>query len=173
MLVTSCSSSSAVPSSTSTPTAVVLSPTYAKGAGFPKTLSAARKSAVTSEKGCSSTIGAAYADSVKKTALISSVLICDSPTSASAALADIKNHYGVDSAIAVPVGLGTSAFATASDVPQYLMAWQTGSKVAITAIDVNLAASSTTSSTVASAPLTTTQAKTLGQAAEAQNALMK
>jgi hypothetical protein len=173
LLATSCSSSSAVPSSTSAPATAVLSPTYAKSAGFPKTINAAKKSAVTSQKGCSSTVGAVYADSAKQTALISSVLNCDSPTSASAALADIKKQYGADSAIAIPKGLGISAFATASIAPQYLLAWQTGSKVAITAIDVDLAASGTTSSTVASAPLTSAQEKTLGQAAEAQDALMK
>ena len=172
LLAAACGSSSAPPSS-STPAAEVLSPAYAKSAGFPKTLNAAKQSTVTSQKGCTSTVGAAYTDSVGQTALISSVLTCDSPASASAAFTTIKKHYGADAAIAVPKGLGTSAFATASIAPQYLMVWQTGSRVAITAVDVNLAASRTTSGTVASPPLTSAQEQTLGKAAEAQNASMR
>ena len=173
LLATACGSSSTAPPSTSTPTGAVLSPAYAKSAGFPKTYSAAKKSAVTSQKGCSSTVGAVYTDSVSQTALITSVLNCDSAGSASTAFTAIKKHYGADAAIAVPKGLGASAFATARIAPQYLLVWQTGSKVAITAVDVNLAASRTTSSTVASPPLTKAQETTLDQAAEAQNALMK
>jgi hypothetical protein len=114
-----------------------------------------------------------YEDSVKQTALIASILNCDSAASASTALSAVKKQYTTDTAIAVPKGLGISAFATASIAPQYLMVWQKGSKVAITAVDVNLAASSTTSSTVASPPITTAQEMTLYRAAEAQNALLK
>jgi hypothetical protein len=128
---------------------------------------------VTSQKGCSSSVGVAYADSAKQTALISSVLNCDSAASASTAFSAIKKHYGADAAIPVPEALGSSAFATASIAPQYLMVWQRGSKVAITAVDVDLSASTTTSSTVASPPLTSAQKMILGQAAEAQNALMR
>jgi hypothetical protein len=175
VLAAACSSSTASPSSTAAPTAAdaVLSPNYAKSVGFPKTLRPAKTSAVASQKGCSSTVGAVYEDSVKQTALITSVLNCDSAASASTAFITIKKHYGADAAIAVPQGLGATSFATARIAPQYLMVWQTGSKVAITAVDVNLAASGTTSSTVASPPLTKAQETTLSRAAEAQNALMK
>jgi hypothetical protein len=175
ILATACSSSSTSSTTTtaSAGTSSVLTPSYAKSAGFPKTLDAAKKSAVTSQKGCLSTTGAVYEDAAGKTALISSILNCDSTASASTAFSAIQKHYAADTAIAVPKGLGTSAFATASIAPQYLMVWKTGSKVAITAVDVNLAASSTTSSTVASPPITAAQAATLARAAEAQNALMK
>lgn len=176
VLATACSSSSTSSTSTtaSTATSSVLTPSYAKSAGFPKTLDAAKNSAVTSQKGCLSTTGAVYEDSAKQTALISSILNCDSAASASTAFSAIQKHYAADTAIAVPKDLGTSAFATASIAPQYLMVWKTGSKVAITAVDVNIAASSsTTSSTVASPPITTAQATTLYQAADAQNALLK
>jgi hypothetical protein len=175
ILATACSSSSTSPTSTTGPTAAatVLSASYAKSAGFPKTLDAPKKSAVTSQKGCSSSVGAVYEDSAKQTALIASVLNCDSAASTSTAFSAIKKHYAADTAITVPKGLGSSAFATASIAPQYLMVWHTGNKVAITAVDVNLAASQTTSSTVASPPLTAAQETTLGQAAEAQNALLQ
>jgi hypothetical protein len=175
VLAAACSSSATSPTSTTPPTATssILSPSYAKGAGFPKTLDAAKKSSVTSQQGCLSTTGAVYEDTAGQTALISSILNCDSAAHASTAFTAIQKHYAADKAIAVPKELGTSAFATASIAPQYLMVWKTGSKVAITAVDVNLAASSTTSSTVASPPITTAQAMTLYQAAQAQNALLK
>ena len=171
LLATACGSSSA----TSTPPsgAVVLTPAYAKTAGFPVTLDPAKTSAVTTQKGCSSSVGAVYADQARTTGLIASDLNCDSAASAAAAFAVIKKHYGVDAAMAVPKGLGTSAFGTASIAPQYLMVWQTGNKVAITAVDVNLAASASTSSTVASPPLTQAQEGILARAAEAQNALLQ
>jgi hypothetical protein len=171
ILATDCSSSSGVP--TPTPTGTILTPTYARSAGFPQTVNAAKKSTVTSQKGCSSSVGAVYEDSVKQTALISDVLNCDSAASASAAFSAIRKHYGADAAIAVPTGLGRSAFATASIAPEYLMVWRRDNKVAITAVDVNITASGTTSSTVASPPITAAQEMTLYRAAEAQNALMK
>jgi hypothetical protein len=71
----------------------------------------------------------------------------------------------------VPKALGASAFATSSNAPEYLMIWQAGSKVAITAIDVDVKASTTTSSTVASPRLTQSQLTTLGVAAVQQNSL--
>jgi hypothetical protein len=171
IVATACGASSATPARTSK--AVVLTPTYAKGAGFPNTLSAAKQTAVTSQKGCPSSVGAVYADAAKQTGLISSILNCDSATSAATALSVIHQHYGVDPAIGVPQDLGPSAFATASIAPQYLMVWRAGNKVAITAVDVNLAASTTTSSTVPSPPLTQAQQETLVRAAEAQNALLR
>ena len=171
VVAASCTTSSATP--TTTPTAIVLTPSYAKSAGFPKTLRAATTSPITSQKGCTSTAGAVYENPATQTALISSILNCDSATSASSAFTLIHKHYGADAAIAVPKGLGTSAFASASIAPQYLIAWHRGSRIAITAVDVNIAASSSTSSTVPSPPITTAQEMTLYQAAQAQNALLK
>ena len=165
-----CGASSAAP--TTTPTAIALSPTYAKSAGFPKTLRAAKSAPITSQQGCTSTVGAVYEDSVNQTALITSLLKCDSPASASSAFALIHKHYAADPGIAVPKGLGASAFASSSIAPQYLMVWHTGSKVAIVAVDTSLAASRTTTSTAASPPLSKAQEMTLYKAAEAQNALL-
>lgn len=174
-LAAACTSSASTATSTTVSTAAagILTPAYAKDAGFPKTLSAAKTSAVSTEKGCSISVGAVYQDSVKKTALITSVLKCDSAAAASTAFTTIKTHYGADATLIVPQGLGASAFATSRIAPQYLLVWQRGSKVAITAVDVNLAAARSTTGTVTSPPLTKAQENTLDQAAEAQNALMK
>jgi hypothetical protein len=153
------------------PAASVLSPSYASSVGFPKTLQAAKKSVSTTEKGCSNTVQAVYEDSARKTALISEVLNCSSAESSSTVLAGARKQVAIDPALTVPKVLGASAFATASQAPEYLVVWQSGTRVAITAIDVDVAASASTSSTATAVPLTKSQGRTLGQAAAQQNSL--
>jgi hypothetical protein len=171
LIVTSGGSSTSPTTTSLAASASVLNPSYARSVGFPKTVQAAKKSSVTDQKGCSSSVEAVYEDSGAKTGLISDVLNCKSAASAASALATARKHVAIDSSVTVPKELGASAFATASNAPEYLVVWQAGNRVAITAIDVNVAASSSTSSTVASAPLTQTQADTLGHAAVQQNSL--
>ena len=55
-----------------------------------------------------------------------------------AALAVARKHVTLDSSVAIPKQLGTGAFATDSNAPEYLLVWQAGSRVAITAIDVDV-----------------------------------
>ena len=170
---TAASMASVAAAATPSPTAIVLSAKYAKTAGFPRTLRPAGSAPITSQKGCTKTVGAVYEDAAKQTALITSILICNSPAAASSAFALIHKHYATDTGIAVPKSLGTTGFASSSIAPQYLMAWHTGSRVAITAIDVDVAASRTTTSTVEPPPITTAQRMTLFKAAQAQSALLK
>jgi hypothetical protein len=154
-----------------TPAASVLSPSYARSAGFPKTLQTAKKTSVTDEKGCTNSVEAVYEDTEGQTGLISDVLNCKSVASASTALAAARKQVATDRSMTVPKELGTSAFASASNAPEYLVVWQAGTRVAITAIDVDIAASANTSSTAASHPLTKSQGTTLGHAALEQNSL--
>jgi len=53
------------------PSASVLSPTYARSVGFTKTYRAAAKQAVTDEKGCSTSVESIYENTTSKTGLIS------------------------------------------------------------------------------------------------------
>ncbi len=69
-----------------------------------------------------------------------------------------------------PKQLGSSAFITSSDAPEYLVAWQAGTRVGVTAIDVDVPASSTETSTAPEA-LSTAAATTLSTAAVHQNSL--
>jgi hypothetical protein len=147
----------------------VLSPTYAKSIGFPKTLQAAKKVKVTSEKGCTQSTQAVYENTTTKTGLISETLQCTSKTAASAALSGARKQATVDTTVKAPKQLGSSAFVTASDAPEYLLVWQNGTRVGITAVDVDVVATESTSAS----PLSTAQAKKLGNAAVKQNSLYR
>ncbi len=163
-------------SSTKPPTALgasasVLDAGYAEHIGFPKTVQVAKQTTVTDEKGCTSSVEAAYEDAGSKTGLISDVLNCSTKASASAALAVAREHAVVDSSLAVPKQLGTAAFAAHSHTPEYLIVWQAGTRVAIEAIDVDIAASTSSTSSSSAAPLTLSQDRVLAAAALEQNSL--
>jgi hypothetical protein len=151
------------------PAASVIGADYAKSIGFPKTVQAAKKSVTTQEKGCSTTVEAVYEDAADKTGLVSDVLECKTTASATSALAAVRRQITVDRSLSPPKALGSSAFATATNAPEYLMVWQSDTRVAITAIDVDVTATSSTPSTAT--PLTTAQIQTLGQAALHQDSL--
>ncbi|MGD0393338.1 MAG: hypothetical protein ABSC41_11920 [Acidimicrobiales bacterium] len=151
--------------------ASVLDAGYARHIGFPRTVQAAKETSVTKQKGCTNSVDAVYEDAGAKTGLISDVLNCDSKASASAALTAARKHAVVDSSVAVPRQLGAAAFATDDGGPEYLLVWQAGTRVAIEAIDVDIAASTTSTSKTSAAPLTQSQGKTLATAALEQNSL--
>ena len=163
-----------VASGGSTPTAspssktTVLTASYAKSVGFPKTYRPATKTKVTDTKGCSDSDEVVYEDAAGDTAMISDTLDCSSATSAASALASARKQVQTDPHFTLPTQLGSSAFATASNNPEYLVAWQAGSRVAIVALDVNVKA---TSSKTAPKALSTSQQHTLVDAAVQQNAL--
>ena len=158
----------------STYAALVLNSTYAKSVGYPKTVQAASRQAVTNEKGCSASIGAVYEDAVGKTGLISDLLKCNSPASAAKVLTTFRRSIHVATSISVPMQLGTTA-PTASSAPEYIVAWQVGSGVALSAIDVDIAASSnsseSSSGSATSKSIARYQVKVLTDAAVQQNSL--
>jgi hypothetical protein len=175
LLLAACSSSSTStgPSKSTTTTSAsglpaVLDAAYATSIGFPKTVQAAKSEAVTDEKGCSMSVAAAYEDAAEETGLLSDVLKCKSSTSAANALALLHKKATSVPAITVPKELGSAAFATKSDGSEYLVVWQAGSNVAITALDVDVRATSTTTTFP---PLTAAQGQTLSKAAVKQNSL--
>jgi len=151
----------------------VLSARYAKAIGFTKTVEAAKAAKVTSQKGCTESYEAVYEDAASQTGLVSETLQCNSKAAATKALTTARKQVKVDSSFKAPKKLGSTAFVTATNAPEYLLAWVAGSKVAITAIEVDIAASTSTStsSTVAPAPLTSAQMKILTSAALKQNSL--
>jgi hypothetical protein len=156
------------PNTALTPAESVLSPAYARSVGFSKTYRAAAKEAVTNEKGCTSSVEAVYEDTATTTGLISDLLHCKSVSSASAVLAAFRKQVHIDGAISVPSQLGASAFATASNAPEYLVAWQVGSGVALLALDTDTAASS---SSAKAPPISKSQTKVLEESAVQQNSL--
>jgi hypothetical protein len=155
-----------------TPAASVLDAGYAKSIGFPKTLQAAKKTKVTTQKGCTDSVESVYEDAGAKTGLLADVLNCNSEGSAAVALAAARKQVTVDRLVQVPSELGKTAFATASDAPEYLIAWQVGTRLVFTAIDVDLKASLGTGTGKSLKTLTVAQKKTLAQAAVDQNSLV-
>jgi hypothetical protein len=156
---------------TADPGSLVLAPGDAKSLGFATTVQKAKKTSVKDQKGCTDSVEAVYEDSAKQTGLVSDVLICKSTAAASTALATARKEVTVDSSLQAPQGLGSEAFATASNAPEYLMVWRAGTKVAITAIDLDVTASSTSTTAGSPPPLTAAQEATLKQAALHQNSL--
>ena len=167
-------SQQSAPNLGSAPSALVLNSAYARSVGYPKTVQAATKGPVTNEKGCTTSIEAVYEDAAGKTGLISDLLKCNSPASAAKVLANLRKSIHIDTSIGVPGQLGTSAFATASSAPEYLVAWQVGSGVALSGVDVDIAASSSSSGSsgsTTSKSITRHQVKVLTGAAIQQNSL--
>ena len=112
-----------------------------------------------------------YEDLSNQTALISEVLNCKTSADATASLVSGRKEVQIDTSFRIPKELGTSAFATATEKPEYLLVWTVGTKLAIVGLDVSVTASSSTSSTVPSKPITKTQQETLIEAALKQNSL--
>lgn len=167
--LSACGSSGSSADTPLSPAASVLGAAYAKSLGFSETVQPAKSTAETSQKGCTKTVEAVYENAANKTGLVSDVLECGSAGSAKAALGGVRKAVTVDPSVTPPKALGSSAFATATNAPEYLMVWQSGTRVAITAIDVDVTATSSTPSTTV--PLTAAQIRTLGQAALHQNSL--
>jgi hypothetical protein len=161
-------SGQSTPTASQSPKTTILSASYAKSVGFPKTFRKATKTKVTDTKGCSDSDEVVYEDNAGDTAMISDTLECSSATSAASALASARKQVQTDPHFTLPTQLGSSAFATASNDPEYLVAWQAGTRVAIVALDVNVKA---TSSKTAPKALSTSQQHTLVDAAVQQNAL--
>jgi hypothetical protein len=155
-----------------TPAASVLDAGYAKSIGFPKTLQAAKKTKVTTQKGCTDSVESVYEDAGAKTGLLADVLNCKSEGSAAVALTAARKQVTVDRSVQVPSELGKTAFATASDAPEYIIAWQVGTRLVFTAIDIDLKASLGTGTGKSLKTLTVAQKKTLAQAAVDQNSLV-
>lgn len=145
---------------------------YAKSIGFPRTLEAAKKTRVTTQKGCTDSVESVYEDAGATMGLLTEVVNCNSERSATAALAVARKQMTVDKTVRVPQELGRSAFATANLAPEYLIAWQSGTRLVFTAIDTDVKASS---STTGRSPTswTPSQRRTLMRAAVQQNALLK
>jgi hypothetical protein len=153
--------------------AYVIGPKAARALGFPTTLRAAKQSKATGVKGCTTAVDAVYLDATKQTGLVSEVVNCTSSTAASGAMATVRKRLTSDRSIPVPNALGTGAFATSVEAPQYLLVWRTGSHLGFTAFDTDVPAttSTSTSSTAVLPPITTTQEALLGRAALAQLAI--
>lgn len=155
-------------------TSTVISAAYAKHAGFPTTVIAARSSSHTQEKNCPVSAEAAYSNASTNAGLVSETLTCKTTAAATQAFRQAKTTAKAEAHLKLPKVLGKAAFLTAAQSPQYSLIWHHGSKVGVTAIDTNVSASASPSSAAAKpAPvaITAAQTKTLIAAAVSQNRL--
>lgn len=127
---------------------------------------------MTIQKGCSDSVESVYEDASAKTGLLTEVLDCKSTRSAAAALAAARREVALDKSLQVPTELGKTAFATNSEAPEYIIVWQAGTRLAFTVIDVDLKASSSTTTSGSSKALTASQRKTLTDATIQQDSLL-
>jgi hypothetical protein len=156
---------------TPSPSATVLDASYANSLGFSKTYESAKRSTATGQEGCSGSVESIYENLGNQTALISESVSCKTSADATASLTSGRKEVHVDPGLKIPTQLGTSAFATASEKPDYLIVWTAGDRVAIVGLDVNIAATSSTASTKASKSITKAQEEVLVNAALKQNSL--
>jgi len=174
--ISSLALNAAVPAiaSASTPvTRNVLGTAAAKKLGFPVVVDTPR-SRTTTQQHCTKGAEALYESANGQTGLVSDLLVCSSPSAATAAIVTVRHKGTSDAAIPLPRALGKDAFATGTDAPEYLIIWQHGDKVGLTALDTDVPASDPESASADVAPpaITPAQIKVLVRSAVAQNALL-
>jgi hypothetical protein len=169
------------PAADASTNSVVASPTKglivaskASRLGFPMAVGKPFSSKKTGVAGCTNGAEARFANTAKATGLISEVLVCKSASVPAGVLKKERNASAVSAAMKPPKMLGTTAFERLAGQSTYGIYWQRGRILEFVAIDINIAASSTTSSTTATVtPLTQDQQRTLSNAALAQDAAAK
>ncbi len=152
----------------------LLPSSYAKKAGFTKV---ARKVATSSKTGLNSCPDGAretFESASGQTALGSEVVACTTNKAAAALLSGSRSGIPVTSAHP-PKQLGSSAIEQLSDVSLYQIFWRRGSIVEAVALNINVAATagSSTSTSIATLPITPAQQKVLSSAAVKQDAELR
>jgi hypothetical protein len=162
-----------VASATTPATNNVVKAAYAKKLGFAKVVVAPKSSTKTEEKNCGNSAEAIYESTNGQVGMISEALICSTPAAAATALKQARSEATPDTTIAVPKALGSTAFGTSTEAPQYTVVWQHGSKVGVAAIDTDIPASASETPEAGSyPPITAAQTKMLTALAVYQNGLM-
>ncbi|MHB1711675.1 MAG: hypothetical protein ACYCV7_09765 [Acidimicrobiales bacterium] len=166
-----CGHATPSPSAPTSPTASVLGASYAKSLGFSKTVAAPKAVSDSKQPNCPKSVESAYEDGAGKTWLVSETLLCSSKAAAAVAFGDVTKHMARDTAVAAPKALGSSVLITATGAPQYTIIWQHGTRVGLTALNVDVHPAASTSTHAAASSLTTKEAGILSAAAVAQNNL--
>jgi hypothetical protein len=147
----------------------------AKALGFPKVAQKPTGSSKTGQAGCPKGAEAAYEDSANQTGLIAEVLACNSTKVAATTLSGQRKAKTLPTSLTPPTALGPTAFERATSQTTYAIVWQRAKILSVVAIDINVPASSSTSTTAptAATPLTAKQQQTLSAAALAQDKKLK
>jgi hypothetical protein len=158
---------------TASPAKGLLTAAEAKHLGFTKTADKPVTSSNTRVTGCGKGAQVAFEDASGSTGLISQVLVCKTPKVAAGLLKKEKS-VGTAAALKPPKQLGSAAIEREASASTYAIYWQRGKLLELVALDTNVkAASSSTTTSVPAVPLTAPQQQTLVKSALKQDGATK
>lgn len=158
------------------PSKGLLATAQASRLGFTKVAGKPTTTTKTGVTGCGKGAEAAFEDSTGATGLLSEVLVCKSANVAGR-LMKAKKAGSTSSAAMPPKQLGSTAIELASQGTTYAIYWQRGTVLEVVALNTNVPASASSTTTTSApgpvTPLTSQQQQTLSNAALAQDAAVK
>ncbi len=156
----------------SAPTKGLLTAREAGRLGFPTAVGKPVSSKKTGVTGCSSGAQVEFEDAKRATGVVSEVLVCKSAGVPASLIVKAKKANAASPNLKAPKSLGANALERAAGSSTYVITWQRGRLLELVAIDVNIPASSTSTTSTAGSttPLTTKQQGILSKAALQQDA---
>jgi hypothetical protein len=150
----------------------LLPASYATKAGFTDVAEKATTTSKTGVKSCPSGAMEAFQSTTAPTGVASEVVGCTTSKAAAAVLKGVRSSGSVTSS-RLPKQLGPSAVEVSGGGSTYAIYWQRGEIVELVALTTNVSANgaSSTSTTIATPPITAAQQKVLSSAAVEQDAL--
>ena len=133
-------------------------------------------SSKTGQAGCPKGTESAYEDGADRTGSDrGGPRTCNSTKVAASTLSGQRKAKTLPTSLTPPTALGPTAFERATSQSTYAIVWQQAKILSVVAIDINVPASSSTSTTAptAATPLTAKQQQTLSNAALAQDKQLK
>jgi hypothetical protein len=148
----------------------LLTASDAKKAGFTKVAEKVSTTSKTGEKSCPNGAQEAFESASGQMGVSSEALACTTSKAAAALLKGIRSETSGSSATP-PKRLGSSAFERSGGGSTYVIYWQRGKNLAFVALNTDVPASSSTSTstTLATPPITPAQQKVLSSLALEQN----
>jgi hypothetical protein len=154
-------------------TGVLLPLAAAQKAGFTKVIDAPATSRKTGVSGCPYGAQEELASASGKLRLVTEVLYCTTTARASAVLRSSASAGKGRSGLSPPSALGSSAVERVESDSTYIIYWQRDAALELIALTTDVPASSSTSTTSGSIPITAHQQDLLDHAAIQQNARFK
>jgi hypothetical protein len=147
----------------------LLTASYAKKAGFTKVSEKVSTTSKTGEKSCPNGAQEAFESASGQMGVFSEAVACTTSKAAAALLKGVRSGTSGTSATP-PKGLGSSAIERSGGGSTYVIYWQRGKTLELVALNTNVPATSTsTSTTLATPPITPAQQKVLSSLALEQN----
>jgi cyclophilin family peptidyl-prolyl cis-trans isomerase len=161
----------AASASSSGPSTSVLYPVAAaQKAGFTKVVDAPSTSKATGVSGCPDGAQEELANASGKVGIVSEVLYCKTVAGATALLASSNSAGQTQSSLQPPKALGSSAVERVESGSTYIVIWQRNAALELIALSTDLPATTTSTTSATTVPITARQQQILTNAALQQNA---